>query len=146
MNALHQLANDSDETAPDRANTEIVCLMTRFEVRSLQGMLRLYRSFRRVREASRRQPGLIATKFLMESLRTCYTVSFWQNEAAIWHFNTHCVEHIEAANRCFRDLRRSDGKVCLWSAKFRLSALSHFNTNWLTGAWTRSAAERRSAV
>jgi len=120
--------------------------MTRFEVRSLRGLLRLYRLFRQVRAASRQQPGLIASRFFLEGLRACYTVSFWQNEAAIWHFNTHCVEHIEAANRCFRHLRRRDGKVCLWSAKFHLSALSHFNANWLAGAWTRSEQDRRSAV
>jgi hypothetical protein len=145
MNALYQLTNDSHENAPERANTQIVCLMTRFEVRSLRGMLRLYRSFRKVREASRQQPGLIATRFLLESTHTCYTVSFWKNEAAIWQFNTDCVEHIEAANRCFRDLRRSNGKVCLWSARFRLSALSDFNANWLAGAWTRTARDRSAA-
>lgn len=134
MTSLHSSSSD-DQT---EANTQITCVMTRFEVRSLGGLLRLHRSFRRVRANSKDLPGLITCVFLLENLHTCYTVSFWQDEAAIIRFNNRSLEHIKAGNRCFRYLRRSNGSASLWSAQFRLSSLSGCNTNWLRGSWTRS--------
>jgi hypothetical protein len=123
------------------ANTNITCVITRFQVRSPLALLRCYRSFRRVRAHSKDVRGLMATVFAIESPRVCYTLSMWQDEAAILQFNTTVLEHVRAANGCFRDLDRNGGKPMLWSARFRLSSVSAFNRSWLKReCWLRGPA------
>lgn len=110
-------------------DTDVVCVLTRFHVRSLRALLRCYLRFRTVRSASRGIPGLIASLFLIENLRTCYTLSLWKNESAILEFNTKVVSHIRAANSCFADLVEGTAGPELWSAQFRLDAVSN-NLRW----------------
>jgi len=111
-------------------DSTISCLITRFQLRSPWSLLPFYVWFRRVRKESRKVRGLLKAVFLVENLRTCYTVSFWSDEDAIVEFgNVH--SHIAAANSAFRPKYRHDKKRAeIWSAQFRLWAVSCHNLNW----------------
>jgi len=55
----------------------------------------------------------------------------WTNDEAIVEFSTRVYEHVHAANSAFGptfnwDLRRPE----IWSAQFRLWAVSSCNFNW----------------
>jgi hypothetical protein len=76
-------------------------------------------------------PGLLKALFLLENLHTCYTLSIWKNDNAILEFGGCVPDHIHAANSAFGptynwDLRRPE----IWSAQFRLWAVSCNNLNW----------------
>lgn len=130
-------------TGYERVDSDVMCVITRFQVRSVWGLLRFYRSFRHVRAESRDVSGLIASLFLVENLHTCYTLSIWRDETAILQFNTRVVAHVHAANACFGDLDIVDRRPRLWSAQFRLFAVSSTNLRWqgvdLTSAPGRTA-------
>ncbi len=111
-------------------DSTVSCILTRFRVRSPWSIIRFYLAFRRVRHASRNIEGLLKAVFLIEDLRTCYTLSIWKDELAIVDFGS-IRAHVSAANSAFAatyrlDLRRAE----IWSAQFRLSAVSCHNLNW----------------
>jgi len=111
-------------------NTEIFCVLTRFRVRSMWSLVRFYRSYRRIRTDARDIAGLLASAFLVEDFRTCYTLSIWRDSSAILEFNVESMKHIEAATRCFHDLEVSSSGPQIWSAQFRLAAVSPHNLRW----------------
>ena len=113
-----------------RVDTKVSCVLTRFRLRSAWSLLPFYMAFRRVRRESRKVAGLLQALFLIEDWRTCYTLSLWMNECAIVDFG-RVESHINAANSAFgptyrRDLQRSE----IWSAQFRLWAVSSHNLGW----------------
>ncbi len=113
-----------------RVDTKVSCVLTRFRLRSAWSLLPFYLAFRRVRRESRKIAGLLQALFLIEDLRTCYTLSLWMNDCAIVDFG-RVSAHITAANSAFgptyrRDLQRSE----IWSAQFRLWAVSSHNLGW----------------
>jgi hypothetical protein len=113
-----------------RVDTEVSCVLTRFRLRSAWSLLPFYLAFRRVRRESRKVAGLLQALFLIEDWRTCYTLSLWINECAIVDFG-RVKSHINAANSAFgptyrRDLQRPE----IWSAQFRLWAVSSHNLGW----------------
>jgi hypothetical protein len=113
-----------------RVDTTVSCVMTRFRLRSAWSLIPFYLAFRRVRESSRKVDGLLKATFLIENLHTCYTMSLWKNECAIVEFGS-VQAHVKAANSAFQptwreDLRRAE----IWSAQFRLWAVSAHNLNW----------------
>ena len=113
-----------------RMDTTVSCVMTRFRLRSAWSLIPFYRAFRRVRRASIRVNGLLKAVFLIENLHTCYTMSLWKNDCAIVEFGS-IQAHVSAANSAFKptwrnDLRRAE----IWSAQFRLWAVSAHNLNW----------------
>jgi hypothetical protein len=113
-----------------RIDTSISCLLTRFRLRSPLLLIPFYLSFRKVRQASRRIDGLLEAVFLVEDWRTCYTLSIWRDDSAIVHFGS-VREHAEAANTAFRATRNEDtGHPEIWSAQFRLWAISCHNLSW----------------
>lgn len=120
----------SEGTAFECIDSTITCVLTRFKVRSPWALWGFYRSFRRVRNAARRIPGLLTCAFLIENSRTCYTFSLWANDAAIRDFNTRVPEHVAAANGSFRNLHWQSTGPELWSAQFQLAALSRYNHRW----------------
>lgn len=122
--------HEASGTGYDRVDTTVSCLLTRFRVRSVWSLLRCYRSFRRVRSESRDIPGLLASAFLVENPHTCYTLSLWSDAGAIREFNTKVRAHIAAANASVRDIEFRSGGPQLWSAQFRLSAVSPYNLRW----------------
>ena len=117
-------------TAFECVQTSITCVLTRFKVRSPWALWGLYCSFRKVRAAAQSVSGLLASAFFFENSRTCYTFSLWQNDSAILEFNTRVMEHVSAANGSFKSLYWSSSGPELWSAQFRLIALSRYNHRW----------------
>jgi hypothetical protein len=122
--------HEADATGYQRVRTRASCTLTRFRVTSLLGLLRAYWSFRRVRAEAKKVPGLLATLFLIEDRHTFYTLSLWAEPRAILEFNTVVRAHVWAANGCFRDLEFQGDLPQLWSAQFRLSAISPHNLQW----------------
>lgn len=117
-------------TSYEPLETQVSCVLTRFRLRSLLALPRFYRAYRRIRRDARKIDGLLATAFLIESLRTCYTFSLWRDDRAILEFNTVVHAHIHAANHAFGPTFRKDlGRPEIFSAQFRLHAASH-NLNW----------------
>jgi hypothetical protein len=136
-----------------RVDTTVSCVLTRFRLRSAWSLVPFYFAFRRVRRESRKIAGLLQALFLIEDLRTCYTLSLWKNDCAIVDFG-RVRTHIDAANSAFgptyhRDLQRPE----IWSAQFRLWAVSCHNMNWegfdlqpvLGDQWERRESAYREA-
>jgi hypothetical protein len=117
-------------TGYEAVETAVSCHLTRFRVRSALNLLRFYLLFRRIRDASREIQGLITTVFVVENYRTFYILSLWANVDAILEFNARVMDHIASANWSMRRLARVDSGPLLWSAQFRLSAVSPHNFRW----------------
>jgi hypothetical protein len=113
-----------------RVDTKVSCVLTRFRLRSAWSLLPFYLAFRRVRRESRKIAGLLQALFLIEDWRTCYTLSLWMNDCAIVDFG-RVKSHITAANSAFGPTYRSDlQRSEIWSAQFRLWAVSSHNLRW----------------
>jgi hypothetical protein len=113
-----------------RMDTAVSCVLTRFRLKSPLFLIPFYLAFRRVRRGARNIAGLMQALFLFEDLRTCYTLSLWKDDWSIVEFgDVHA--HIDAANSAFNATYRKDLKrVEIWSAQFRLWAVSVHNLNW----------------
>src|SRR5262245_61366460 len=81
-----------------RTDSSVSCVLTRFRLRSIWAMAPFYLRFRSVQREARQVSGLIKALFLIEDLRTCYTLSLWRDDAAILSFNSCVPSHIHAAN------------------------------------------------
>jgi len=124
--------NDSSISAAAfaRVDTSVSCILTRFRLRSSWYLIPFYLAFLRVRRDAREISGLLRAVFLVEDLRTCYTLSIWRDEGSIVEFG-RIQAHVVAANSAFgptwrEDLNRSE----IWSAQFRLWAVSCHNLAW----------------
>lgn len=131
-----------------RMDTTVSCVMTRFRLRSVRSLIPFYLHFRKVRRASMKVDGLLKAVFLIENLHTCYTMSIWKNDCAIVEFGG-VYAHVAAANSAFGPTWRNDLKRAeIWSAQFRLWAVSAHNLNWegldlqtvLADQWHKRAA------
>jgi hypothetical protein len=113
-----------------RVDTPISCVLSRFELRSYWSVIPFYLAFRRIQKAARGIDGLMHAVLLFEGLRTCYTLSFWRDDWSIVEFG-RVRAHIDAANSAFDSTYRDDLKRAeIWSAQFRLWAVSCHNMNW----------------
>jgi hypothetical protein len=113
-----------------RVDTTVSCVLTRFQLRSSWSLIPFYFAFRRVRRAAQDVGGLLKAVFLVEDMRTCYTLSLWTGDHAIVDFG-RLRAHVEAANSAFRPTYRQDlSRPEIWSAQFRLWAISCHNLNW----------------
>jgi hypothetical protein len=110
--------------------SELTCVLTRFQLRSVWGLISGYRLFKVVDAHARSCKGLVVSKFLVESPRVFWTMSIWETERAILEFNSNVTTHVYAANKSFGLLEFSDGKPLLWSAQFHLSRVSPSNFRW----------------
>jgi hypothetical protein len=115
-------------SAAKPGDSEVLCVVTRFGVRSPLDILRIFVHYRRVRRAAR-HTGLLQSAFLIENVRTCYTLSIWRDLDAIGFFGTRVTEHVDAGNSVFAWLRRTSRGPEVWSTTWRLSAASD-NLNW----------------
>ena len=127
----------------DRVQTSVSCVLTRFRTRSLWSTLHLYRLFRHVRRHTSEARGLMTALFLIEDLRTCYTLSLWRDEMAILEFNTKVRAHVDAANDSFAHITFAEGGPQLWSAQFHLTGISPCNLRW-EGVDVAAACEARN--
>lgn len=90
----------------------------------------VYLDYRRARKAASRVPGFLRSAFLIEGLRTCYSISLWTSQNDIPMFGTLAPEHVDVARRVFSRLRMDrSGRPELWSTKWRLTAISN-NLSW----------------
>jgi hypothetical protein len=113
-----------------RVDSTISCVLSRFRLNSPLSVVPFYFAFRRVRQASREIDGLLEAVFLFEDLRTCYTLSFWKDDWSIVEFG-RVRAHIDAANSAFSATYKKDAKRSeIWSAQFRLWAVSCHNLDW----------------
>jgi len=113
----------------ERVDAEITCVLTRFRLRSPLGLLPCYLAFRRVRAEARRVHGLLEALFLVEDLRTCYTLSLWRDEWAILDFGTNVRSHVHAATTGISRSLWSSGRPEIWSVQWKLWALGA-NLQW----------------
>ena len=110
----------------------VICVITRFGLRSPHHLLPTYRDYRRIlREVLAAQPsGLLRSAFLVENPTTCYNLSIWASREAIPRFGTNIRYHVNAGNSIFDRLSFREGRGPeLWSTKWRLESVSH-NLNW----------------
>lgn len=110
----------------------VLCVMTRFGLRSPLDLLPAYLYYRRVIRQAKASPtaGLLRAAFLVSFPRDALTLSVWSSKGAIPWFGTNAPFHVEAARRIFRRLRTSaDGGPELWSTKWMLTSVSN-NLNW----------------
>jgi hypothetical protein len=113
-----------------RVDTTVSCVLTRFRLRSCLSLIPFYLAFRRVRDDAREIEGLLQATFLVENLHTCYTLSLWKEDWAIPEFG-RLRSHVNAANSAFAPTYRKDlNRAEIWSAQFRLWAVSCHNLNW----------------
>jgi len=134
-----------------RVDTTISCVLTRFHLRSSWSLIPFYLAFRRVRREARAVAGLLQSAFLVENRRTCYTLSLWKDDYSIVDFG-RVRSHISAANCVFAGVygRRTE----IWSAQFRMWAVSCHNLNWegldlrthLADQWTRREKIARNEI
>lgn len=113
-------------------NVPILCVITRFGLRSPLHLLPTYRDYCRVlsEAAAVKTSGLLRSAFLVENPTTCYSVSLWSSQEAIPHFGTNVRYHVTAGNSIFNRLSFREGRGPeLWSTKWRLASISH-NLNW----------------
>ncbi len=121
-----------DEPGDHPVDVPIICVITKFGLRSPLYLLPTYLDYRRVvRQAAQTQtPGLLRTAFLVENPTTCYSLSIWAGWEAIPFFGSNVPYHVEAARRVFGRVSFSPERGPeVWSAKFRLVSVSN-NLNW----------------
>ena len=126
----------TDDASFSGAGYEVVsndatCVITRFQLRSVWDLPRLYLLYRRVRrDARQRCAGLLHAGFLVEGLHTFYSFTLWKDDAAIVEFGTVVDSHIRIASRGLRATFRPDRqRPEIWSTQWRLAAVSE-NLNW----------------
>ncbi len=118
--------------AADMRPYPVVCVLTRFGLRSPLDLFWMYVDHRRARDHARRVDGFLASAFLIGGARTCFTLSLWASYEAIPRFGTAVPEHAEAARRSMGRVRMNPGRGPeIWSTKWQLQAPSH-NLNWDT--------------
>lgn len=115
-----------------RVDTTISCVLTRFQLRSSLSLIPFYLAFRRVRREAQVIAGLIQASFLIENRRTCYTLSLWKDDHSIVDFGS-VRSHINAANSAFTGVYGPRPEI--WSAQFRMWAVSCHNLNWKGVDW-----------
>ena len=110
----------------------ITCVISRFGLRHVGGLLPSHRDYQRVvREAQQSgTPGFLRSAFLVEDPTTWFGLSFWSEPNAIAHFGTNVPSHVLAARRGFGRLAYDPVRgPQLWSTKWRLVSVSN-NLAW----------------
>jgi len=115
----------------ERVDTNVTCVITRFQLRSFWDLIRLHRIYRYVRrEARQRCSGLLHAGFLVEGPRTFYSFTLWADDAALMEFGTVVDSHVRIASRGLRATYRPDvARPEIWSTQWKLAAVSE-NLNW----------------
>jgi len=115
-----------------RVDSEVACVLTRFRLRSPLGVIPLYFSFRAIRREAKYLSGLLDAVFLVQDFRTVYTLSLWRDDWSIVGFGG-VRSHVRAANRAVSEVRsfpQANPRLKIWSAQFRLWAVSCHNVDW----------------
>lgn len=129
------IARDLDRLLANRAgdypvDLPVLCVLTRFRVRSPLHLVLSYLDYRRVARDAASTPGLLRTAFLVEDPRTWYSLSIWRDRDRIPEFGTRVLSHVLAAHRVFGRFSMDERhRPELWSAKWRLESVSN-NLSW----------------
>jgi hypothetical protein len=101
----------------------MICVMTRFRLRHVWGLVSMYLALQTMRADLDAAPGLVRCAFLVAGPRTCYTLSLWESEAALERF-ANVRSHIAALRRAQR--------WCddIWSGYWQLDAVSRSAQQW----------------
>ena len=128
LGALPRLVSGLGDRPVSAATTLV---LTRFGLRGPWDLLQTYRDFQEIEPALRRRApeGLLKAAFLLESPRSCFSLSLWSSETAIARFGADGDTHTRAARRVFPRLQFAERRPELWSTKWRLIAVSR-NLNW----------------
>lgn len=121
-----------DAPGDNPVGAPVVCVITRFGLRSVRYLLPMYLNYRRVVKAATaaKTPGLLRAAFLIENPRTCYSVSIWAGDDAIPRFGANVPAHVVAARQGFGWVRFREGRGPeVWSTKWRLASVSN-NLSW----------------
>lgn len=121
-----------DQPGDHSVNVPILCVITRFGLRSAQYLLPMYLDYRHVvtDAKSTQTPGLLRSAFLIENPTTCYSLSLWSGWENIPHFGTNIPYHLDAARRAFKRVSFQNNRGPeVWSTKWRLMSVSN-NLNW----------------
>jgi hypothetical protein len=119
-----------DEPGDNAVKVPIMCVLTRFGLRSPLYLLPTYLDYRYTMKQAARTPGLLRAAFLIENLTTCYSLSIWSSYDDIPVFGGNVPYHVDAARNVFRRLlMRQPGVPELWSTKWQLTTVSN-NVNW----------------
>jgi hypothetical protein len=117
----------------------MMCVTTRFEVKHIWSLPRLYLAYRRMLPDLDQASGLIRHAFLLESPSACCTLSVWESRASIVAFS-NTRSHIEAVRLAKRLCR------AIWSTYWRLDATSRHATLWPGAtAWPELVGQTRRA-
>lgn len=111
-----------------RLDTDVSCVLTRFEFKSPRELRRMRRRFHAVSADAQRLhvPGLRQSVLLIESPRACFSLSIWDGLPL---FSAHVRSHIDAANSVFGSLVHDEAGPRLWSTNWQLTSVSD-NRNW----------------
>lgn len=121
-----------DEPGDHPVNVPILCVITRFGLRSARYLLPMYLDYRHIIAdiESTQTPGLLRSAFLIENPTTCYNLSVWTGLDDVPRFGTNIPYHVNAARRAFgRVSFQKDRGPEVWSTKWRLMSVSN-NLNW----------------
>lgn len=121
-----------DTSGDHPVDVPIVCVITRFGLRSARYLLPTYLDYRRVLKQAKatQTPGLLRAAFLIENPTTCYSLSLWSSWEAIPPFGTNVPYHVTAARKVFdRVSFAKERGPEIWSIKLRLNTVSN-NLNW----------------
>jgi hypothetical protein len=107
----------------------MVCVTTRFRLRSPWSLLAMYRAYRCMQRDLETAPGLLRHAFLIQSPVAVCTLSVWASQEALDRFAS-ARSHVAAVRCAKRECRE------IWSAYWRLDAVSGYAHAW-TGrvAW-----------
>lgn len=106
----------------------MICITTRFGLKHWWDLVPMYRHLWRMEQDLREAPGLLRHTFAVAGPRACFTLSVWRDEAAVQAF-TNRPSHVRAV--------RYAKQTCaaIWSAYWRLDALSAFAHDWPGDPW-----------
>ena len=116
-----------DAPGDNPVDVPILCVLTRFRLRSVRHLLASYLDYRRVMRQAKSSPGLLRSEFLIGGLKTFYTLSIWSEYDAISYFAS--PYHVTAGNKVMSRLLWFGNRPELWSTKWQLVSVSN-NLRW----------------
>lgn len=125
-----QVGSRLDRPGDHPVAVPIVCVITRFGLRSAHFLLPTYLDYWRVVREAAHTPGLLRSALLVENPTTVYSLSIWASSEAIPQFGTNVPYHVHAARSVFGRLpKNQSGRPEIWSTKWRLDSVSN-NLAW----------------
>lgn len=127
---------ESSDSPALAADERLLCVLTRFRLRSIFWLPHFLFAFRSIyKEARSTVPGLVKAVFLIESPRVCYTLSMWRDECSILEFGSLVGSHAMAGNWAIKSIYRNEsGRPEIWSTRWALCSPGT-NLSWAGIDW-----------